>query len=111
MADLIHNAVGEKINVWSKCQGGPSSEANGRCIISSHGGQSIINSTFPVKGVKLVFYGPHGYSIAAGNMVDILREKKARVEVVNAGNCQDYYLSKFQNSGSGGARPGPSSRP
>jgi hypothetical protein len=102
MADLVQNAVGERIYVWSRRQGKPSPEAQGRCVISSHGGQSIINSKFPVEDVKLVFYGPHGSKIAIHD-TDILCETKERVEVVSAGDCQDYYLSKYQGSGSGGA--------
>jgi hypothetical protein len=102
MAQLVQNAVGEKLYVWSKSQGMPSPDAGGRCIITSHGAQSMINSTFPINNkVKLIFYCPHGSNLLDPGTENIMKGEKQPTEVLDAGHSQDYVLSKYQKNGGG----------
>src|ERR1700683_2821311 len=56
-------AVGEKLYVWTK--NGQDLATNDECVISSHGGQSMINSGFVVgTNQEVVFYCPHGNTLA-----------------------------------------------
>jgi hypothetical protein len=106
MPKLVQNAVGEKVYVWSKRTGGPSSDANGQCVISAHGAQSVINSRFPIRNVKLIFYNPHGSSLVDPGIKSIMTGGKLPTEVVASGTCRDYLLSKYQGRHQGGRGPG-----
>jgi hypothetical protein len=96
MPDLVQNAVGEKLYVWSQRHGKPTPDAKGRCIITAEGTQSIINSKFPVKDVQLIFYAPHGSLLKDPGIRSIMAGEKKSAEEVTSGDCQDYVLEKFR---------------
>jgi hypothetical protein len=97
--------------------GGHSTE----CIISAHGIQPWVNHKFKVPDdMMVVFYAPHGYTMSAdttlmmehdltvhkvkGNLLEpntlpIMRREKAPKEEKNPQDCQDYNLSRFQETG------------
>lgn len=92
---MFQNAVGEQIYAWTRAKGQPSPGTT-ECVITAHGGQSIINSTFDVKGCEIVFYCPHGYSLTDPGLDPLLEGSVVSVEALGSGRCQDYVLSKFQ---------------
>ena len=95
--------VGEDIYVWTR--GGVKPNVNKACVISAHGGQSIINSTFDIdRGTKFVFYGPHGYTLLDPSLFDVLCGKVKSYQTVSVGDCQDYTLSKYQGEKHGSGR-------
>jgi hypothetical protein len=98
---LYQSKVGSQLYVWSQTPGGMSPNTT-ECVISAHGGASIINSTF-VSGVNLIFYCPHGSTlIDAGILPDILLGTIVSQPPVAPGQCQDYTLSKYQGRHSDG---------
>jgi hypothetical protein len=98
---LYQSKAGSQLYVWSQTPAGMSPNTT-HCIISAHGGASIINSTFN-SNVTLIFYCPHGNSLMdLGIMPDILLETIVHEPPVVAGQCQDYTLSKYQGRHSAG---------
>jgi hypothetical protein len=94
---LVQNAVGNKLYVWSNREGRPSADTT-ECLISAHGGQSIINSRFDVRAVKLVFYCPHGFSLSDPGLDAVVSGTIKVNQTVESGQCQDYELSKYQGA-------------
>lgn len=93
--------VGDDIYVWTR--GGVKKNVNTACVISAHGGQSIINSTFNIeRNTNFVFFGPHGYTLLDPSLMDVLCAKVKPYQTVSMGQCQDYTLSKFQGAKHGG---------
>lgn len=91
---MYQNAVGERIYAWTRAAGQPSPGTKD-CVISAHGGQSIINSTFAPNGDTLVFYCAHGCSLVKD--LDVFLEGTVDpVEEISNGQCQDYILAKYQ---------------
>ena len=89
--------VEDRFYVWVK--DGKKKNKNKKCIISAHGGQSIINSTFKVKqNQKFVFYAPHGYTLKDPSIVPILTGRAKSNQTISSGKCPDYQLSKYQGS-------------
>ena len=98
---LYQSQAGSQLYVWSQTPGGMSPNTT-ECVISAHGGASIINSTF-VSGVELIFYCPHGSTLMdEGILPDILLGTIVSQPPVVPGQCQDYSLSKYQGRHSGG---------
>jgi hypothetical protein len=97
--------VGDKMYVWT--QGGISPNRNSACIISAHGGQSIINSTLGKAArfdQRFVFYCPHNYTLIDPSLMNILYGDVRPYETVTGGACQDYGLSKYQGAKHGSGR-------
>jgi hypothetical protein len=94
-------ALTEKIYVWTN--GGKNWATSDECVISSHGGQSMINRQFRV-GAKqeVVFYCPHGNTLAL-NVDRLVTDPGVNALEVVAANksCPDYSLSKFQEEAAG----------
>ena len=75
------------------------------CIISAHGGYVSANQSFTVpKGVKIIFYGPHGAALLDPTITSFLRSQGEAepVEVFEGGDtCRNYLLSKYQGAHAG----------
>jgi hypothetical protein len=86
-------AVGDKLYIWK-----PSASVNNtKAVISAHGGQSIINSTFEVpRALRLVFYGPHGHSLLDPGLKRLITGEIRPFETQIGGICPDYSLGKYQ---------------
>jgi hypothetical protein len=89
------NAVGERIYVFSENHGAKSTNCD-HCVISAHGRQTIMNSTFTNNAVNLHYYVPHGYSLKDPGLRAIMQQSKRPCQIIQAGRSPDYVLSKFQ---------------
>jgi len=88
-------AVMDQFYIWTK--GGVSKPTSKKCIISAHGGQSVINSKFSVpSNTKFIFYSPHNYTLTDPSLEKILQGACTPQDPVTGGKCQDYNLSKYQ---------------
>lgn len=89
------NAVGERIYVFSENNGARSTNCD-HCVISAHGRQTIMNSTFTNNAVNLHYYVPHGYSLRDPGLRAIMEQSVRPCQSIQAGQSPDYVLSKFQ---------------
>lgn len=92
---LCQNELGSKLYIWTKTAGAASPGVK-ECVISAHGGQTIINSRFEVKGVTLRFYCPHGYALTDPGLEAVITQSVRHCQEVKDGKVQDYVLSKYQ---------------
>jgi hypothetical protein len=96
----VPNEVGWNLYLWSGKKGKPSRP---RCAISAHGATSLINnekerSKLPA-GVRVVFYGPHGYTLQNPTLYKVIAGLQRSHETVNSRDLgQDYDLSKSQDT-------------
>jgi hypothetical protein len=94
--------VGKYIYVWRK-EGSPASAS---CLISAHGGTTLINRMKPLKRRRsgmdpdLHFYTPHGHSVNDVGMSAF--KNKTETEVLKPAACPEYMLSKYTNTGYSG---------
>jgi hypothetical protein len=94
------NEVGWNLYLWSRQMGRPS---NARCAISAHGAASLINNDKERRklpaGARVVFYGPHGYTLQNPTLYKVVTELQPSYETVAARELgQDYDLGKSQDA-------------
>lgn len=100
---LFRHAVGKQLYVWSSSSSGKSRDV---AVISAHGCGALVNGmdTAP-KGIKLIFYCPHGYSLEDPKIETIVAG--VTPPAIGPHKVQDYWLTKYQEAESKTARTRP----
>jgi hypothetical protein len=97
---LHKNEVGDVLYVWTQTEGQQSTGVV-EVVISAHGEKrpASMNGMRSTQDCMLVFYGPHGMILNALPLEQTLSGRAVPFEYVRSNNSQDYWLTKYTNSG------------